>query len=117
MLERSCEEIGRAAALNPDDPTPYITEIWGALGLGYPHSRMGRLWTEITARAPHHYEARFSALQYWCAKWRGSEELATAFAERAAANAPLGGLLTVLPSSRTSSTTHRTTTRSTVRRR
>ena len=51
----------------------------------------------IIARAPHHYEAHFSALQYWCAKWRGSEKLATEFAERAAANAPLGGLLTVLP--------------------
>ncbi|MDX2845931.1 hypothetical protein PV377_44650 [Streptomyces ipomoeae] len=97
MLERSREEIARAAALNPDDPTPYITEIWVALGLGYPHSEMDRLWAEITARAPHHYEAHFSALQYWCAKWRGSEKLATEFAERAAADAPLGSLLTVLP--------------------
>ncbi|MDX2916226.1 hypothetical protein [Streptomyces griseiscabiei] len=97
MLERSREEIGRAAALNPDDPTPYVTEIWVALGLGYPHSGMDRLWTEITARAPHHYEAHFSALQYWCAKWRGSEELAREFAERAAARAPLGSLLTAFP--------------------
>ncbi|MDX2931188.1 hypothetical protein [Streptomyces ipomoeae] len=97
MLERSREEIARAAALNPDDPTPYITEIWVALGLGYPHSEMDRLWAEITARAPHHYEAHFSALQYWCAKWRGSEKLATEFAERAVADAPLGSLLTVLP--------------------
>ncbi|WP_200308177.1 hypothetical protein [Streptomyces adelaidensis] len=97
MLERSREEIGRAAALNPDDPTPYITEIWVALGLGYPNSEMDRLWAEITARAPHHYEAHFSALQYWCAKWRGSEKLATDFAERAATAAPLGSLLTVLP--------------------
>jgi hypothetical protein len=97
MLERSREEIGRAAALNPDDPTPYITEIWVALGLGYPNSEMDRLWTEITARAPHHYEAHFSALQYWCAKWRGSERLAAEFAERAAARAPLGSLLTAFP--------------------
>lgn len=97
MLERSREEIGRAAALNPDDPTPYITEIWVALGLGYPNSEMDKLWAEITARAPHHYEAHFSALQYWCAKWRGSEQLATEFAERAAAQAPLGSLLTAFP--------------------
>ncbi|WP_055715344.1 hypothetical protein [Streptomyces torulosus] len=97
MLERSREEIARAAALNPDDPTPYVTEITVALGLGYPHAEMDRLWTEITARAPHHYEAHYMALQYWCAKWRGSEKLATDFAERAAANAPLGSLLTVLP--------------------
>ncbi|WP_327724811.1 hypothetical protein [Streptomyces europaeiscabiei] len=97
MLERSREEIGRAAVLNPDDPTPHITEIWVALGLGYPNSQMDKLWSEITARAPHHYEAHFSALQYWCAKWRGSEKLAKEFAERAAARAPLGSLLTAFP--------------------
>ncbi|WP_330288141.1 hypothetical protein [Streptomyces sp. NBC_00576] len=97
LLQRSREETARAAALNPDDPTPYVTEIWTALGLGYPHSEMDRLWSQLTARDPHHYEAHFSALQYWCKKWRGSEQLATEFAERAAASAPLGSLLTVLP--------------------
>lgn len=97
LLQRSREEIARAAAPSPDDPTPYVTEIWTALGLGYPHSEMDKLWSELTARDPHHYEAHYSALQYWCKKWRGSEELATEFAERAAATAPLGSLLTVLP--------------------
>lgn len=97
LLQRSREEIARAAALNPDDPTPYVTEIWTALGLGYPHSEMDKLWSELTARDPHHYEAHFSALQYWCKKWRGSEQLATEFAERAAAAAPLGSLLTAFP--------------------
>ncbi|MEU2063096.1 hypothetical protein [Streptomyces sp. NPDC013455] len=96
-LASARDEIARAAALNPDDPTPYITEIWVALGLGYPNAKMDQLWAEITARAPHHYEAHFSALQYWCAKWRGSERLAMEFAERAAAAAPPGSLLTALP--------------------
>ncbi|MFG2354081.1 hypothetical protein [Streptomyces sp. NPDC048521] len=96
-LAAAREEIARAAALNPDDPTPYIAETWVALGLGYPNAEMDKLWAEITNRAPHHYEAHFSALQYWCAKWRGSERLAFEFAERAAAEAPLGSLLTALP--------------------
>ncbi|MFD3519926.1 hypothetical protein [Streptomyces sp. NPDC058653] len=96
-LHRSRQDIARAAALNPHDPTPYITEIWTALGLGYPHADMDRLWAEVTARAPHHFEAHFSALQYWCAKWRGSDELAHAFAARAAANAPLGSLMSAFP--------------------
>lgn len=96
-LVRAREDIARAAELNPDDPTPYIAEIWVALGLGYPNAEMDRLWAEIVARDPYHYEAHYSALQYWCAKWRGSEALATEFAERAAAGAPLGSLLTVLP--------------------
>ncbi|MFF5469220.1 hypothetical protein [Streptomyces achromogenes] len=96
-LTSARQDVARAAALNPDDPTPFVAEIWVALGLGYPNARMDELWTEITSRAPHHYEAHFSALQYWCAKWRGSERLAREFAERAAAGAPLGSLLTVLP--------------------
>ncbi|MFJ3638782.1 hypothetical protein ACIPRD_03395 [Streptomyces sp. NPDC090108] len=96
-LNSAREEIARAAGLNPDDPTPYVAEIWVALGLGYPNAEMEKLWERITARAPHHYEAHFSALQYWCAKWRGSERLATEFAERAAAEAPQGSLLTALP--------------------
>ncbi|MDX3854145.1 hypothetical protein [Streptomyces sp. AK02-01A] len=96
-LARSREHTARAAALAPDDPTPYVNEIWTALGLSYPHAEMDRIWNEITARAPYHYEAHFSALQYWCAKWRGSEQLAHDFAERAAAGAPLGSLLTALP--------------------
>ncbi|MEU3414215.1 hypothetical protein ABZ760_23610 [Streptomyces sp. NPDC006658] len=96
-LTSAREDVARAAALNPDDPTPFVAEIWVALGLGYPNARMDDLWAEVTRRAPHHYEAHFSALQYWCAKWRGSERLAREFAERAAAGAPLGSLLTALP--------------------
>ncbi|MEU9109850.1 hypothetical protein AB0D54_37085 [Streptomyces xanthophaeus] len=96
-LVRVPQENARAAELNPDDPTPYINEIWAALGLGYSEESMDRIWKEITARDPHHYGAHYAALQYWCAKWRGSEERATAFAEKAAAEAPLGSLLTALP--------------------
>ncbi|MFG2119261.1 hypothetical protein [Streptomyces sp. NPDC048710] len=91
------EEIARAAALNPEDPTPHVAEIWVALGLGYANAEMDKLWAEIKTRAPHHFGAHFSALQYWCAKWRGSQQLAFDFAERAAAEAPLGSLLTALP--------------------
>ncbi|MFJ3192219.1 hypothetical protein ACIPJQ_06215 [Streptomyces griseoviridis] len=96
-LRTAREDVARAAALNPDDPTPYIAEIWVALGLGYPNSEMDKLWSRITDRAPHHFEAHFSALQYWSEKWSGSERLAFAFAERAAAEAPPGSLLTALP--------------------
>ncbi|MFD6966911.1 hypothetical protein [Streptomyces sp. NPDC059979] len=96
-LVRAPQENARAAELNPDDPTPHINEIWVALGLGYPEAGMGRIWKEITTRDPHHYGAHCAALQYWCAKWRGSEERAMSFAQRAAADAPIGSLLTALP--------------------
>ncbi|MFF8374800.1 hypothetical protein ACF07V_01535 [Streptomyces sp. NPDC015661] len=97
MMARADEEIARAAELNPADPTPLISGIWVALSLGAPHEDMRGLWKRIEARAPHHYDAHYAALQYWCQKWRGSLELATAFAEGAAASAPRGSLLTVLP--------------------
>ncbi|MFC1228711.1 hypothetical protein [Streptomyces sp. Sce081] len=87
----------RAAELNPDDPSPYVAEIWVALGLGHSHEKMRRIWAEVTARDPYHYGAHRAALQYWCAKWRGSEELAVAFAREAEAGAPRGSLLSALP--------------------
>ncbi|WP_232542755.1 hypothetical protein [Streptomyces sp. QHH-9511] len=97
-LNRSRGEHARAAALAPEgDPAPYVGEIWTAIGIGYPHEEMHRVWKELAGRAPHHYEATFSALQYWCAKWRGSEALARAFAVRAAAEGPAGSLMSVFP--------------------
>ncbi|WP_412074783.1 hypothetical protein ACLF6K_01140 [Streptomyces xanthophaeus] len=96
-LARVPQENARAAELNPDDPTPHINEIWAALGLGYPEEDMHGIWKEITTRDPYHYGAHYAALQFWCAKWRGSEERAMFFAQGAAAGAPLGSLLTALP--------------------
>ncbi|WP_329105411.1 hypothetical protein [Streptomyces sp. NBC_01439] len=96
-LARVPQENARAAELNPDDPTPHVNEIWAALGLGYSQEHMDRIWKEITARDPHHYNAHYAALQYWCAKWRGSEDRAMSFAQRAATDAPAGSLLTALP--------------------
>ncbi|MFH9939376.1 hypothetical protein ACH4OT_08640 [Streptomyces murinus] len=97
MLSAARKEIARAAELNPEDPTPYVVEIWVALGLGCSHAEMDELWERITSRDPYHYGAHYAALQYWCAKWRGSKELAFDFARRAAERAPVGSLLTVLP--------------------
>ncbi|URN15248.1 MULTISPECIES: hypothetical protein [Streptomyces] len=97
-LARTRHEHARAARLAvPGDPSPYVGEIWTAIGLGYPHEEMHRIWDEITRRAPHHYEAHFSALQYWCGKWCGSEELARAFAVKAAAGAAPGTLMAAFP--------------------
>ncbi|MCC3652031.1 hypothetical protein LIX60_11245 [Streptomyces sp. S07_1.15] len=97
LLMRSREQIAHAAALAPEDPSPHVVELWTALGLGYSHGHLRSLWSLITERAPHHYAAHYAALQYWCAKWRGSEDLAREFAARAAASAPRGSLLTLLP--------------------
>ncbi|MFK4098893.1 hypothetical protein ACI2L1_02150 [Streptomyces sp. NPDC019531] len=98
LMEESRAQHERAAALGVEgDPVPYIGRISTALGLGDPHIEMERVWKEITDRDPHHYEAHYMALQYWCAKWRGSEKLARDFAAQAAAKAPLGSLMTAFP--------------------
>lgn len=96
-LVRAPRLNARAAELNPDDPSPYVAEIWTALGLGYSREEMRRIWKEVTARDPYHYGAHCAALQYWCAKWRGSEDLAVSFAREAVARAPHGSLLSALP--------------------
>lgn len=98
VMAQSQEHHARAVALGVEgDPTPYIAQISTALGLGCPHAEMDRLWQEITDRAPHHFAAHYMALQYWCAKWRGSEKLARDFAADAVAKAPLGSLMTAFP--------------------
>ncbi|WP_331446938.1 hypothetical protein [Streptomyces xanthochromogenes] len=98
VLHEARDACAEAVALaDPDDPSPYIAELLVARGLMYPHEEFRSLWAEVVARAPHHYDAHFTALQYWCAKWRGSQELAEEFATTAAQSAPPGSLLRVLP--------------------
>ncbi|MFD5621841.1 hypothetical protein [Streptomyces yangpuensis] len=82
---------------DPADPVPYMVEQPIAQGLGYPHEQYGELWAQITRRAPKVLTAHTSALQYWCAKWRGSHELALGFARASAASGEPGELLSLLP--------------------
>ncbi|MFD0381714.1 hypothetical protein ACFQ2B_02630 [Streptomyces stramineus] len=98
MLKEAREDFARAVSLaDPGDPTPYLLQIPLYMGLSAPHEAMHELWGQVTARAPYHYEAHWRALQYWSAKWRGSEEIARNFAAQAAATAPRGSLLTMFP--------------------
>ncbi|GDY32624.1 DUF4034 domain-containing protein [Gandjariella thermophila] len=96
LLAQAPPAFNEAARLAPADPLPYLGMIQVATGLGWPHEHMRHLWSEVTARAAHHVGAHAVALQYWCAKWRGSTELMYSFAETAAANAPAGSLLPIL---------------------
>ncbi|MFC3495028.1 hypothetical protein [Glycomyces rhizosphaerae] len=87
----------KAIAAAPEDPTPYRYMIRIARGRGWPHEAMEKLWGEFTSRHPHGFDGHLSALQYWCAKWRGSNDKARSFAAEAAENAPQGTFLSVLP--------------------
>ncbi|WP_051773438.1 hypothetical protein [Streptomyces sp. NRRL S-237] len=98
LLVKAQEAAHAAQSLaDPADPTPYIVEQPIGQGLGYSHERYRELWAKIVERDPKVLCAHVSALQYWCQKWRGSHELALAFArESAAAGAP-GELFSRLP--------------------
>lgn len=82
---------------DPADPSPYVVEQAIGMGLGYSHERYRELWERITERAPRLLWSHVAGLQYWCAKWQGSHELAMAFARESAAAGQPGDLLTLLP--------------------
>ncbi len=97
VLEEARTVCGEAARLAPDDPVPYITELFIARGLSYRSPDFQALWEKITQRDATHMGAHLAALPYWSEKWHGSRAEADAFAQQAAANAPAGSLLPALP--------------------
>jgi hypothetical protein len=82
-----------ATEVAPDDPTPWYALATIARGLEFDNDRFRGVWRELVARDPHHRRGHESALQYWCAKWFGSDELMREFADTAAAAAPSLGIL------------------------
>ncbi len=89
----ACQE---AAALAPEDPTPWIAMLPAAKGLQWSHEDYRRLWEEVRQRAPFHVKAHLSAMTYWQPRWSGSLELMSEFVEDSIARAPRGTLLTVM---------------------
>ncbi|MEV3861070.1 hypothetical protein AB0J38_43025 [Streptomyces sp. NPDC050095] len=96
ILAQAREAFDAAQALAGDDPCPFIAELPLAMGLGDPHERFEAIWAEVDKRDPHHVAAHRTALQYWCAKWRGSHEAAEAFGRAAAAKGRPGQLLSTV---------------------
>ncbi|WP_326566853.1 DUF4034 domain-containing protein [Amycolatopsis rhabdoformis] len=88
ILESAKPAAQEAAALAPEDPTPWVTMLAVARGLQYENDAFREVWEQLVARDPHHLPAHNSALQYWCEKWFGSHELMWAFAEEGAAKHP-----------------------------
>ncbi|MEV7446587.1 hypothetical protein AB0O22_36515 [Streptomyces sp. NPDC091204] len=98
LLVKAQEAAHEAQRLaDPADPTPYIVEQPIGQGLGYSHERYRELWDQVVRRDPKVLWSHISGLQYWCRKWRGSHELALAFARESAAVGKPGDLLSLLP--------------------
>lgn len=88
VLFEAREAADVAASVLPDDPTPLNTLLTLARGLQLDHDEFRVIWTELVSRDPLHHNGHEQALQYWCRKWRGSDELALEFALEAAAKSP-----------------------------
>lgn len=94
VLVRAEAAAKAATETLPGDPTPWATLATIARGLSYDHTAFDRVWQGVVERAPLHRFGHVTALQYWCAKWCGSEERMWAFAEEAAGKSPsLAGLV------------------------
>ena len=96
VLRQVPEACATAAALAPEDPTPWIVHLPAAMGLQWSNDEFRALWAEVQRRAPYHVKAHLSGLSYWRPRWYGSEELMVEFVEGAIAAAPAGSLLTLL---------------------
>ena len=88
VLVRAYAAAVTACELRPDDPTPRVSQLTAARGLGMPNDEFEVLWRELTRLAPLHRSGHTSALQYWCEKWHGSHEQMFAFADAAFAASP-----------------------------
>ncbi|MFC8721414.1 hypothetical protein [Kitasatospora sp. NPDC057198] len=92
-LNAAVEAARTAAPLAPEDPGAWVVMVTAARGLRYEYDEFTPLWEELVTRAPHHYGGHCQALEYWCAKWAGTDRLMLAFAERAVREAPAGSPL------------------------
>lgn len=87
----------RAMALAPDDPTPWVTRLRTQIARSAPRESVEETWRELTRRDPGHWEGHQLRLTHSCRKWSGSHEQMYGFARSAAATAPTGSPLHVLP--------------------
>ena len=96
MVPAAIDAAKEAALLAPEDPGPWVVMITGARAARYSHAQFRVLWKELVARAPFHYVGHWQALQFWCAKWAGSDDAMFQFAvetmHRAPAGSPLAGI-------------------------
>ncbi|WP_406860973.1 hypothetical protein ABZO31_11165 [Streptomyces sp. HUAS MG47] len=93
MLPAAMQAAREASALDARNPGPLVVMITVARAVSCSRREFRAMWAELTARAPHHYAAHWQALQFWCAKWHGSERLMMRFAVRAVRSAPDGSPL------------------------
>ncbi|GAA1174561.1 hypothetical protein F4556_002758 [Kitasatospora gansuensis] len=96
-LEQATEAAAEAVRLAPAaDPSPYLAQLALARGNNWSNDQFREFWAEVVKRTPLNRDAHWQAMQYWCRKWHGSDDLMHAFVDGAIAAAPAGSLLSTL---------------------
>ena len=86
-LEIAEEQLSKATAISPRDPTAWTWLLTSGRGLGVaPEVELERFRAAV-AEAPEHESAHHQYLQYLCAKWHGSDEAMFGFARAVTATA------------------------------
>jgi hypothetical protein len=96
LLRQAPAICDRAAQSRPADPTPLVTMLGAATGLGWSHGDFRALWGRVCERDPLHVAAHRAAMFYWLPRWHGSTDLVTAFVDDVLGSARPGSLLTML---------------------
>ncbi|WP_353951539.1 hypothetical protein V6K52_18215 [Knoellia sp. S7-12] len=87
-LEHATQRIQQAVDGSPGDPVPWALALRHARGTEADRDTFNGYLHALESTDPHHYGARWEAMQYLCAKWFGSHEQMFAFAQASVDAAP-----------------------------
>ncbi|GGB79245.1 hypothetical protein N798_01630 [Knoellia flava TL1] len=87
-LEEAIDCIRQAVAGSPGDPVPWAVALRHCRGSEGDRSVFDECLRELDKADPHHYGARWEAMQFVCAKWFGSHDEMFDFAQRTVEAAP-----------------------------
>lgn len=87
-LEQATERIQHSVDASPGDPVPWALALRHARGTEADRAAFDGYLQALGSTDPHHYGARYEAMQYLCAKWFGSHEEMYDFARSSVEAAP-----------------------------
>lgn len=87
-LTRATARIQQAVDGSPGDPVPWAVALRHARGTETDRETFEGYLDALGSTYPHHYGARYEAMQYLCAKWFGSHEEMFSFAQASVDAAP-----------------------------
>ncbi|GAA0965970.1 hypothetical protein GCM10009555_006690 [Acrocarpospora macrocephala] len=95
-MEQARQPLLTAAGLAPNDPVPWESMLWLALGLERPRADKDSVWFECARRWPTLYSANVARLVTLSPGWGGTAQEMFEFARTTASRAPEGSPLPAL---------------------